>query len=134
MNNAIERLRKAACYVMRVDEETTTGRTRERRYVECRQVIMYLAREHKLGSLAKIGMSFCCKDNRNGYDHATVLAGCKTIKNLTDINAVLECGLFVNDVIEKINEIILQPNNNFFTCQADKSATVKAVLGYTLNS
>ena len=56
---------------------------RKRTIVEKRQIIMYLARQHRLGTVEEIAGYF-------GKDHSTAIHACKVIQNLIDTDKEFE--------------------------------------------
>ena len=77
-----------------LDEIKTGCRNSEYNYP--RQLIMYLARELKVGSFAVIGKEF----NR---DHATVLHACKSIQNYYTTDEAKRCK--IKEYIEKLTGV-----------------------------
>lgn len=72
-----------------VTPEQLTSRTRKREVVFARQVLMYITKKYTKDSFSHIGSYFKSEEKPKGWDHATVMHGCKTIKNLIDTDKII---------------------------------------------
>ena len=77
MNNLFEKVCEIVCKGERVEFADIIDDRRNGELLYPRQLLMYFAKELKLGSLAEIAQPF-------GRDHATVINSCKSIKNYID--------------------------------------------------
>lgn len=74
----LEKIRDVVCEYYSLPVDALNSKSRERRIVEPRQIVMYLARTHTNIALSTIGSAI---GNR---DHTTVLYACKNVKNQMD--------------------------------------------------
>jgi hypothetical protein len=72
-----------------VQPQQLFSKTRKREVVLARQMLMYFTKEYTKESFAHIGSNFKSEQNPKGLDHATVMHGCKTIKNLIDTDKII---------------------------------------------
>ncbi len=76
----IEEILRIALDVFGVTRENVIGRSRIRRYVQCRQAVMWLAKEHTGMSYKDIG------EQIGGRDYSTVMNACKRITEIREEN------------------------------------------------
>jgi len=90
-------IEKSVCDFVKCKPEELQLKTRKREVVEARQILHYLAKNKKLGSLAAIGFRFGRKD------HATVLHSNRTVTNLleTDHEFKEKYELFIDSFNQK---------------------------------
>lgn len=133
--NELDKILTATCNVMQLNPVDVMARCRKRELVEARYIAIYIGKLKTKQSLNKVGSFFRTKDNPAGYDHATILHACKSVNNLIDINAELECGLRITDVIDKIlTELRKSELDYVIAGNYDKQTIAKAFLGYTLST
>jgi esterase/lipase len=72
-----ESIIKIVCEGEKISFESLLGANRKEEIVYARQLIMYFAKTHKVGSLSFIGKKF-------GKDHASVVHSVKSIRNYID--------------------------------------------------
>lgn len=77
MNELFGKVCEIVCKGERIELTDIKDKRRNGELLYPRQLIMYFAKEFKLGSLAEIARPF-------GRDHATVINSCKSIKNYID--------------------------------------------------
>lgn len=83
----IWRITNRVCIMNNIPVNKLLSKTRKREVVETRQIIFKLCYELVSGaSLSVIGEAFRFDEKPNGFDHATVLHGIRTMTNLIETN------------------------------------------------
>ncbi|OQB81418.1 MAG: Chromosomal replication initiator protein DnaA [Bacteroidetes bacterium ADurb.Bin123] len=82
IKNPTDIIDRAVCNVWNISQDRLREKTRKREVVEARQTAMYFYRKKSTYSLKEIGALL------GNFDHATVIYGCRNVKNLVETDKV----------------------------------------------